>query len=659
MATKKLQALLVGINSYLRPIIPDLQGTHKDIDNFLAHLNDNYKDDFEINAVVLKDEQATRGNIIKHFEQHLALAQENDVALFYFSGHGSWNPTNKAFHEFDPDGKEETLVCHDSRTKGKYDLSDKELAVLLNYVAKNNPEIVVFIDACHAGSMTRTAAGGRVRLLEGSSKARPLQHYLYDTTVDENKFYYYKQQLTKKAVTHIPASKHLLMTACSESELARETDDGGWFSQALVQTLKQSTTPLTYFQVYSNLYSAIAQQGSKQSPQLDAFHCFNANRIFLTGAESQNQQKRFAVRKQGDRIHYVIDFGAQMGFPLDLRKSLHFNLYPTKESTEQVGIGEVQSIGFNKSNIHLTLHHMDYEDIYWAELLDFAVAPMRVYFNGNDDDLELLNQALEAQNLAQIVFVPNAGVCPFKIVWEETFNAYRLYQRERSIFILEITKDDLNNPNALLTLINTLEHLSQWQTTGVDLAYAKSRIDTSDIGITFHALDDADLDNIYCEYREHQEDKVVPLEQGNQAPQNDYHKVILNYDGHKNFNYQVSLTNYSSLDTYYLAALLVTSDYGMIPLDSSIRLEPRQSLNKLIDSEFGSLLINRENDKDITHYLKLVISTSPIPTVQRLHLKELPLEKRLRKKSLPRAFVPRQTLYDWCTKTLAINLVRK
>ena len=218
---KKIYALLVGINNYLSPDVSNLSGTQKDLGDMQDYIQSNYNG-FEKKIEVLKDEDATRANIIKSFEQHLGEAQEGDIVLFYYSGHGSWGKTNQAFFKFDPDEREEGLVCHDSRVDNQFDLADKEMAVLLNYVARNNAEVVLLVDSCHSGSVTRETET-KTRMTGSGNQVRALSDYLYDSTLEEHRSYYTElAEGNGGEVTEIPMSRHLLMSACSEKELARE-----------------------------------------------------------------------------------------------------------------------------------------------------------------------------------------------------------------------------------------------------------------------------------------------------------------------------------------------------------------------------------------------------------------------------------------------------
>src|ERR1041384_30238 len=119
----RVYALLVGINDYPSEV-GKLAGCLNDVDHVRSYLSDNFaKSDLAIE--VLKDGDATRDNIIRQFRSHLGQAREGDVALFQYCGHGARWASARAFKEFYADGKDEGLVCIDSRRPGGFDLADK------------------------------------------------------------------------------------------------------------------------------------------------------------------------------------------------------------------------------------------------------------------------------------------------------------------------------------------------------------------------------------------------------------------------------------------------------------------------------------------------------------------------------------------------------
>ena len=94
-----------------------------------------------------------------------------------------------------------------------------------------------------------------------------------------------------------------------------------------------------------------------QTPFFEAYNGFNVNRIFASGEASNQKTKRFKVSKDKTKNGYSIQFGAQLGFPLDLKRKVSFNLYEEKESTEVLGKGEVKFIGMKNSPIHFVFAH--------------------------------------------------------------------------------------------------------------------------------------------------------------------------------------------------------------------------------------------------------------------------------------------------------------
>ena len=111
---KTVYALLAGIDSYPQPVRP-LRGCTNDITRMETYLCARITGERgELKLRVLKNDAATRDAVIAGLREHLALAGQEDVALFYFSGHGSQEPAPKEFWHLEPDHLNETLVCYDS-----------------------------------------------------------------------------------------------------------------------------------------------------------------------------------------------------------------------------------------------------------------------------------------------------------------------------------------------------------------------------------------------------------------------------------------------------------------------------------------------------------------------------------------------------------------
>ena len=146
-----IYALFVGINQYHpQSKVPHLAGCVNDVLAFQEFIEDQYPN---VVSKVLLNEQATRDNFIEAFTNHLIeQATEGDTVLLYYAGHGSFSEAASSFKKYDPKGQDESFVCYDSRLPGHYDLTDKEIAVLLSRIAAG-VHTVLIADSCHSASV--------------------------------------------------------------------------------------------------------------------------------------------------------------------------------------------------------------------------------------------------------------------------------------------------------------------------------------------------------------------------------------------------------------------------------------------------------------------------------------------------------------------------
>src|SRR6266849_7769452 len=90
-----IYALLAGINDY-QGRVNSLSGCADDIRGFREFLEGRV-DKEHLRILPLVNQDATRENIINGFTGHLASADQDDVAIFYFSGHGSLEPVEELY----------------------------------------------------------------------------------------------------------------------------------------------------------------------------------------------------------------------------------------------------------------------------------------------------------------------------------------------------------------------------------------------------------------------------------------------------------------------------------------------------------------------------------------------------------------------------------
>ena len=260
-----IRCLLVGINDYLGVNNP-LRGCINDVEL----LKNRFKDRFAIEDNDIKtliNDEATRQNIITCFQEHLIHpSAKDDVIVFYFSGHGAQTRTIKEFYPFEPDRKEESLVCYDSRHNGTPDLRDKELRYLIAAAAKNCEHVLIILDCCHGGHGTRFIEDeSRVRLAETGIKASSIEDY----------FYHEEMLADLSAHNKLREGKHVLLSACEDFETAKEDMqiDGqvhGFFTYALAEILSGTEQAISYQECVERCRAQILRKGVyAQNPQLE------------------------------------------------------------------------------------------------------------------------------------------------------------------------------------------------------------------------------------------------------------------------------------------------------------------------------------------------------------------------------------------------------
>jgi hypothetical protein len=141
----KKYALLIGLNQYLSPRVPDLKYATKDVTDLLPLL--------VLNGYVpigpLLDVNAGRDNVVAHLYRIAALAKSQDSFLLYFAGHGVRSTIGRA----------PTYWLTYDATFEKLDVDGIRLNHLLDYVADIKAgQKIVLLDHCFSGDIVVRAA---------------------------------------------------------------------------------------------------------------------------------------------------------------------------------------------------------------------------------------------------------------------------------------------------------------------------------------------------------------------------------------------------------------------------------------------------------------------------------------------------------------------
>ncbi|MFD6680171.1 caspase family protein [Micromonospora parva] len=283
-----LYALLVGINSYRAPTVPDLHGCRTDAMEARAFLETRLAPGVSLEPLSLYDGQATRAAVIEAFRSHLGQAGPADSVLFWFSGHGSEARAPEWWFE-ESTLMLQTLVCADSRDGKVPDLLDKELSILLDEVAERAGHVAVVLDCCHSAGATRELPGTDARTVVPMASAPDRELLL--------------PELAVAVPGRTSDQEHVTLAACRSDELAREMSLGGRrrgvFSWALLNALGRLGPAATYRDLLVAAQTEVEQNVYRQVPQLLPVHRGIADQPFLGG--------RLAAPASGMLLRYVRD----------------------------------------------------------------------------------------------------------------------------------------------------------------------------------------------------------------------------------------------------------------------------------------------------------------------------------------------------------------
>ncbi|MBE7384985.1 MAG: caspase family protein [Leptolyngbya sp. SIO1E4] len=570
-------AFLVGIDSYPPPL-PPLKGCINDVEAFEQYLRGCIQDtpDYALPPPHrLTNEQATRQAVIDGFQTYLTQAQSGDVALFYYSGHGSQAPSPPEFWQIEPDRFNETLVCWDSRLEGQWDLADKELASLIAEVDKRTPHILVILDCCHSGAGTRSALPSMAtRQVPADIRQRPLETFV---SLPQGGSPAIASRSAQQPVAQnlFPKGRHVLLAACREHEEARELLGGdnyrGAFSYFLLETLQQASGPLSYRDLFRRANARVRSQMAAQSPQLEATHPSDLDQPFLGGASARSRPYYTVFYDQ--TAGWSMDGGAVHGIP-PLRAGAaacpRLALFPfnTASATLQdakQAIAHADIIEVLPQLSHLRIvqgdeHLADSQAVFKAVMTAVPLPAITVSLAGEETGIQWVRQALETAS-------PNGQPSPYLQATTETAAAHLQVLAEAGTYLIRRPADAslLVNPihgyssDHAAIAVRQLEHMARWLTVADLTSPAASQIPADALQIQIYQGTQSD-----------------PLRQS---------QIQLAYEWDANQNrwqqptFRIKLSNQCPL-TLFCALYDLTETFQIISLleGGTVRLDPQEEV---------------------------------------------------------------------------------
>ncbi len=145
----KRTAIVVGINTYEDPSIPQLSGSENDAQE-LFNLLTSQKGGFERNEKnLLRGEDATQRKIIERISEIFRKDEKHEVALFYFSGHGFLDKKDDLYLSTYDIDKNDPYI-------GGIRIDDLRRQI---YSSENKQNAILVLDCCFSGTATKDTKG--------------------------------------------------------------------------------------------------------------------------------------------------------------------------------------------------------------------------------------------------------------------------------------------------------------------------------------------------------------------------------------------------------------------------------------------------------------------------------------------------------------------
>jgi len=265
----KTYSLLVGIDSYPKPYA--LQSCTSDVEkisSYLSALHKNDTDGSSLSCRALLNAQATKQNIVKELELTIPNLTDDDLFLFYFSGHGVIEESLGRFKD-DHNGTLQSCVCyHNELDERNFLLSNKEIRYLLGRCT-TKAHVIALFDCCHSGDITRSVPSleegeFRVKALPGKFPQRQYDEFIFHDLVKEETFQSsdFNQVFTD--------GSFMAISACMPNQSAWENRDGGVFTSFLLETLQGHDNAINYTELVKQVDISIRLATPKrQTPTID------------------------------------------------------------------------------------------------------------------------------------------------------------------------------------------------------------------------------------------------------------------------------------------------------------------------------------------------------------------------------------------------------
>jgi hypothetical protein len=612
----KLYALLVAINKYPREsFVRNLYGCENDISKMNAWLEEHAAEKYDLEICTLRNEEATKEQVIREFERHLGKATPSDTVFFMYAGHGSQQLSAEEFSEYYNSQMDETLVCYNSRLDNGQDLADKELAVLISRIGARH--VLVVLDCCHSGSGTRDTErpSSRIRTAPIVNRRRMLSTYLDG--------YYIQQRKTQEKIS-IPSRTHILLAACSPMQKAAEHAAGyGIFSHTLLEVLKGQGKFQSYQDLFLRCNIAIRTNTFVQTPQFECYGGADPHAAFLEiGPAKSSNFPPFLVYEEAKR--FFIDFGALHGMVNHAKQLGPINL---KANQALIGQASLRAVGPERSEIVLPRQLSIPKGIsVQADLLMFLQPPTLLQVDASPQVAHKI-QGLLPQAL-NIAIIEDALLAHYQIVNRQ--KRLELWDLHTHTLIQHTLKVNIEGMEALYA---GLKAVLTWQRFK-KLANAPMENRFADIEVTFDLFDANNR-------------KVKPSGYGFDFPFYGSGESDLGY-------FPVFKVRNHSQETVFANLFYLSRHYGIEPVNS-VLVTPGSQEVTLLGRWDGDGLYLAPNILENTDIFKVLLSAEPLHSWQIVQPGIVVRGIAVGSKR-DYSHLPKSAIGEWVAQTFAVTL---
>jgi hypothetical protein len=267
------RAVVVGINDYTGI---DASGNSNlnccvaDANSVVSLLSDAFAFDSS-DVTLITDGAATRDGVLAALTTMIGASQAGDVALFYYSGHGSMQPD-------DPNDPNCQRFYESMCTATRPFLTDKDLFGIADQLQPSFTNFTVIADSCHSGGLDQeTNATALYRSFNlGGDLTQQIVNFM-NTWVPAGISIPLQEDICKNNVSNVTVTvdghilcdedpnqqfvdqaKMTLLGACRFWELSWETNGHGLMTQALLDIVNSSNFQISHTDLQSTLQAKMA-----------------------------------------------------------------------------------------------------------------------------------------------------------------------------------------------------------------------------------------------------------------------------------------------------------------------------------------------------------------------------------------------------------------